>query len=370
MRSHWAPSAREPADTMFYEPFHLGPLTIAPYGIMVALGLLAAIVLGGRENQRIRLMMPEQFEKVALWTVLWGLIFARLVYVSTDLSRFMANPGSIVAIWEGGLVFYGGPIGAVFYLVYHFVIRRKGPIEGTKVATLKEGWTRLLRFFDLGAPFLALAHAFGRLGCLCAGCCYGALHDGALALHYPEGSPAFGGGIGRYPIPLIESGIEFMLFLWLMNLRLKKRFHGQVMLHYVIFYPFARFILEMFRGDAVRGYISRLETPALNEALGLDPSVPVMLTTSQFISLMVVGIAIVLVFVGKKAAADGPAPDAVWWEDAEGDEDEDEDEDGDEGEDEDEDGDEDGDDADATDADADGDATDADADAELKPERA
>jgi len=350
---------------MFYEPFHLGPLTIAPYGIMVALGLLAAIVLGGRENQRIRLMMPEQFEKVALWTVLWGLIFARLVYVLTDVSRFMAKPSSIVAIWEGGLVFYGGPIGAVFYLVYHFVIRRKGPIEGTKVATLKEGWTRLLRFFDLGAPFLALAHAFGRLGCLCAGCCYGAVHDGVLALHYPEGSPAFSGEMGRYPIPLLESGIEFMLFLWLMNLRLKKRFHGQVMLHYVIFYPFARFILEMFRGDAVRGYIARLETPALNEALGLDPSIPVMLTTSQFISLVVVATAIVLVFVGKRASADGPAADTVWWaeaeeEDAEDEEAEDADEADEDAEDE-EDADE--------EADADADATEA-ADPDVVPDKA
>ena len=324
---------------MFYEPFHLGPLRIAPYGIMVALGLLAAIVLGGRENQRIKLMTPELFEKVALWTVLWGLIFSRLFYVFTDLDRFLAKPGSIIAIWEGGLVFYGGPIGATLYLVYHYVIRRHGPKEKTTVETVKEGWTRLLRFFDLGAPMLALAHAFGRLGCLCAGCCYGAVHDGALSLHYPEGSPAYAGGDGRYPIPLMESGIEFMLFLWLMNLRLKKRFHGQVMLHYVIFYPFARFILEMFRGDAVRGYVFKLETPGLNAALGLDPAVPVMITTSQFISLVVVAAAIVLVFVGKKAAADGGLPpDRVWWDDEEESDEEDEDEDAeDDGEGEDED---------------------------------
>lgn len=319
---------------MFYEPFHLGPLTIAPYGIMVALGLLAAIVLGGRENERIKLMMPEQFEKVALWTVLWGLIFSRLFYVFTKFEHFMADPGSIVAIWEGGLVFYGGPIGAILYLVYHFVVRRKGPREGTTVESLKEGWTRLLRFFDLGAPFLALAHAFGRLGCLCAGCCFGAVHDGALALHYPAGSPAFAGGMGRYPIPLLESGFEFMLFLWLMNLRLKKRFHGQVMLHYVIFYPIARFILEMFRGDAVRGYLTELSTPALNEALGLDPNLPVMLTTSQFISLFVVASAIVLVFVGRKANASGPIVDTVWWEDEDEAEEDEEDEEDEEGEDE------------------------------------
>jgi phosphatidylglycerol---prolipoprotein diacylglyceryl transferase len=252
--------------------------------------------------------------------------------VFTDLDRFLAKPGSMIAIWEGGLVFYGGPIGSALYLVYHFVIRRHGPKEGTTVETIKEGWSRLLRFFDLGAPMLALAHAFGRLGCLCAGCCYGAAHDGPFALHYPEGSPAFAGGMGRYPIPLIESGIELMLFVWLMNLRLKKRFHGQVMLHYVMVYPAARFVLEMFRGDAVRGYIAKLDTPGLNEALGLDPSIPVMLTTSQFISLIVVATAIVLIFVGKKAAADGLPPDAVWWTDeqAEGEEEED-DEEGEEG---------------------------------------
>lgn len=300
---------------MFYEPFHLGPLRIAPYGIMVALGLLAAIVLGGRENQRIRLMTPELFEKVALWTVLWGLIVSRLFYVLTDLGRFMDKPGSIFAIWEGGLVFYGGPIGSVLYLTYHFVLQRSGPREGTKVANYKEGWQRMLRFFDLGAPMLALAHAFGRLGCLCAGCCYGAPHEGSLALHYPEGSPAWiAGGMGRYPIPLIESGIEAMVFLWLMNLRLKKRFHGQVMLHYVMIYPAARFVLEMFRGDAVRGYVARLSTPGINEALGLDPSIPVMLTTSQFISIVVVVASIVLIFIGKRASADGPIPDSPWWE--------------------------------------------------------
>ena len=299
---------------MFHEKIYLfGNFGIAPYGIMVATGLLAAIILGGRENIRIKLMNPELFEKVALWTVLWGLIFSRLFYVLTDVERFMQKPGSIIAIWEGGLVFYGGPIGAVLYLVYHFVIRKSGPEEGETVADYKQGWQRLLRFFDLGAPMLALAHAFGRLGCVCAGCCYGAVHEGALSLHYPDGSPAFAaGGVGRYPIPLVESGIELMLFIWLMNLRLKKKFHGQVMLHYVIFYPAARFVLEMFRGDAVRGYVMRLETPGLNAALGLDPSVPVMLTTSQFISIFVVAAAIVLIFVGKKAAADGPIAEVSW----------------------------------------------------------
>jgi phosphatidylglycerol:prolipoprotein diacylglycerol transferase len=292
---------------MFPEPFEIGPIRIALYGVMVALGLLAAIVMGGRENQRIKLMTPEQFESVALWTVLWGLFTSRMFYVFTDLDRFMAEPSSIIAIWEGGLVFYGGPIGSATYLAYHFVFRRSGPGPGAPKVSLREGWVRLLRFFDLGAPMLAMAHGFGRLGCLAAGCCYGAPHEGAFALHYPENSPAWlADGGGRYPIPLAESGIEFLIFAWLMQLRLKKQFHGQVMLHYVILYPTARFVLEMFRGDAVRGYVAKIDTPALNESLGLDPTVPLMLTTSQFLSLVVVALSIVLIIVGKKVAAGGP----------------------------------------------------------------
>lgn len=312
---------------MFPEPFHIGPIRIALYGVMVALGLLTAIILGGRENQRIKLMTPELFEKVVLWTVLWGLISSRLFYVFTDLPRFSADPADIVKIWEGGLVFYGGPIGSATYLAYYFVLRRSGPTEGSKVS-LREGWNRLLRFFDLGAPYLALAHAFGRLGCLAAGCCYGAPHEGALALHYPDNSPAFlPDGGGRYPIPLAESGIEFMVFLWLSHLRLRKQFHGQVMLHYVILYPSARFVLEMFRGDAVRGYVMKLDTPGLNEALGLDPSIPVMLTTSQSISIFVAILSIALIVVGKRVKAAGPIEETPLPDPAAAAVDEDEDED-------------------------------------------
>ncbi|EDM77989.1 prolipoprotein diacylglyceryl transferase [Plesiocystis pacifica SIR-1] len=324
-----------------------GDFGIAPYGIMVATGLLLAIIFGGRENERIKLMTPELWEKVALWTVIWGLLASRMLYVLTELDRFMAGPAwKLIALWEGGLVFYGGPLGAVGYLIWHFVIRRHPPTETEEVVkeigpiTMRQGWTRMLRFFDLGAPFLALAHAFGRIGCVFAGCCYGAAHEGPFSLHYPEAATGahIPGGMGRYPIPMVESVIEFSIFVWLyFYLTRNKKFHGQVMLHYVILYPIARFVLEMFRGDAVRGYVFEVDTAAMATKLGLDPSVPLMMTTSQFISLFVVGAAIVLIFVGRKASADGPIADIEWAEaqaaaDEEEDDDE-EDDDEDEGED-------------------------------------
>ena len=118
-----------------------------------------------------------------------------------------------------------------------------------------------------------------------------------------------------------------MVFLWLSHLRLRKQFHGQVMLHYVILYPSARFVLEMFRGDAVRGYVMKLDTPGLNEALGLDPSIPVMLTTSQSISIFVAILSVALIVVGKRVKAAGPIEETPLPDPAAAAEDEDEDED-------------------------------------------
>ena len=279
---------------MFPEPIHIGPLHFTVYGVMAALGILAAMVGSNRENQRIQLMTPAAFEKLVLLMLLWGLITARLFFVAANLRHFLAHPAAILTVWEGGLVFYGGPLGAAAYLAYHFLVGSRAP--------LREGWLRFRRFFDLGTPYLALAHAIGRLGCLAAGCCYGAPHEGILSVHYPENSRVYlVEGWGRYPIPLAESGVEFMVFLWLAHLRLHKQFHGQVTLHYILLYPAARFVLEMFRGDAVRGYVLELDTPGLNASLGLDPTIPVMLTTSQSISLGLTALAIALIVLVKRA---------------------------------------------------------------------
>jgi phosphatidylglycerol:prolipoprotein diacylglycerol transferase len=170
---------------------------------------------------------------------------------------------------------------------------------------------------------LPLAQAFGRLGCVSAGCCWGdaAFHfddagqvisDIPLAAMFPEGSLAYsslissstgeirevmrasGTTVPLIPIQLIESFGVGMIFLVLLVVRSRKWFHGQVLLTYGILYPILRSINEMFRGDAERGYV-----------------IDGVLSTSQFISLVVATASLITIVIVRRRTALAPTPAPV-----------------------------------------------------------
>lgn len=120
-------------------------------------------------------------------------------------------------------------------------------------------------------PGLVIAHAFGRFGCLAAGCCYGKPTDSPLGikLYSDLVDPAMR-GIPLHPTQLYESFALFVLFAGLLWVSRKKVFDGQVVLTYFITYPIIRSVIEVFRGDLVRGFV-----------------IEDILSTSQFISLLV-----------------------------------------------------------------------------------
>ena len=125
-------------------------------------------------------------------------------------------------VWEGGLVFYGGVIAAAAF-AFRFARR--------------EGW-QPARIADLFAPALALGHAFGRLGCFAAGCCYGKEVGGALGsgwgVRFPHGSVAFDQYVAAglspsaftprlHPTQLYEAAGELVIFTVLLALRGRAR---------------------------------------------------------------------------------------------------------------------------------------------------
>ncbi|HWH33185.1 MAG TPA: prolipoprotein diacylglyceryl transferase [Egibacteraceae bacterium] len=125
----------------------LGPFTVHYYGIAIAIGALIAVTLL-RKRFAARGGDPDLADRTAVWAVAAGLLGARLAYVSTHLDRFMERPWAILAIWEGGLAFFGGlTFGALAAILY---LRR----HGASVAD----------FADAAAPALPLAHAIGRWG--------------------------------------------------------------------------------------------------------------------------------------------------------------------------------------------------------------
>jgi phosphatidylglycerol:prolipoprotein diacylglycerol transferase len=110
---------------------------------------------------------------------------------------------------------------------------------------------------DVFAPSLAIGHAIGRIGCFYSGCCYGKPAEGlpwAVTFTDPQSLALI--GVPLHPVQLYESLGEFIIFFVLITLRRHKSFNGQFFMTYIILYSVLRFIVEFFRGDVARGFIT------------------------------------------------------------------------------------------------------------------
>lgn len=276
-------------------------LTVSSYGTLVAFGIMLGIYLGYRNARRIGLP-TDDFLDLCFFGLIAALIGSRLFFVLTNWDRFRADPWRAFALWEGGLVFYGGVLSACAVGLV-FLWRRKLPF---------------LRSGDVIAPVLSLGHAFGRLGCHFAGCCWGKVCGTPPGLRFPSDSVAYQNLVASgqldphlthstpplHPVQLYEAGGELLIFTSLLWLGARKRFDGQIFFVYLLLYGVLRFFTELFRGDAERRFLAEVTLPALSRLLGLSPSEPLLFSTSQFLSLFIVaGAALALLLLGRRARA-------------------------------------------------------------------
>jgi len=240
---------------------NIGPFTIHTYGFLIACGFLVALSLAKRLAIRSKLNVEKTLD-LGFWCMFVGFIGARLLYIITRFNDFAVDPLAVFKIWEGGLVFFGGPLTAIPFAIW-YAKKHEIPI-----------WKTL----DVFTPGLAVAHAFGRLGCFSAGCCYGKPTDGPFGVRFHSDLVALQyRGIPLHPTQLYESFSLFILFAGLMYIYKKRVFDGQVALSYLLIYPIIRSVIETFRGDLIRGFV-----------------VDGVLSTSQFISILVfIGAAVV-----------------------------------------------------------------------------
>lgn len=263
--------------------FHLGPLTIRWYGVFFALGFLAGYQLL-LYRARKSTLGPDRAANLTFVGMVAGVIGARLLYVVQNwATEFRDNPAEIIRIDHGGLVFYGGFILGTLVMVGLSRARR----------------FPLGEFADLVAPALALAHAFGRVGCFLNGCCFGRVWHGPLAVTYPPGSevmraqyrqgifpldivervreyladPASSAPVSCFPVfpvQLLEAAVNLAILalLLLVEKRLARR--GQLFAVYLVLYAASRFGDEFLRGD----YLERTGglTPAQILCLVLLPA--------------------------------------------------------------------------------------------------
>ncbi len=233
---------------------NFGPLPIHTYGFLIAIGFLVAISIVKRLCVKSSLDV-EKILDLGFWCLLIGFLGSRILFIITRFGDFMSHPMDMFKIWEGGLVFLGGPILVIPFLIW-YVNKHKLPI-----------WKTL----DVLGPGLVIAHVFGRFGCLAAGCCYGKPTGTQFGVRlYSDLVDRQYQGIPLHPTQLYEAGALFILFIGLLYVYKKKSFDGQVALTYFLAYPIIRSIIEVFRGDFIRGFV-----------------IEDVLSTSQFISVVI-----------------------------------------------------------------------------------
>lgn len=206
--------------------FEIGVFRIYSYGAALAAAFLAASYLAGRNAPKTGLT-SEFMSELSFFLIAFGLIGARLFYVISNFSEFQKNPSEVFIIWHGGLVFYGGLIGAILAGTWF--------IKKNKLSFYKVG--------DSIAPYAALAHSIGRIGCLFNGCCYGKVTDTWLGVISSES------GMVRYPTQLYSSLGLLALFIILKAMQERPHKEGDIFLPYIILYGMLRFAVEFLRGD-------------------------------------------------------------------------------------------------------------------------
>jgi phosphatidylglycerol:prolipoprotein diacylglycerol transferase len=281
--------------TLFTLPLGAHGLGLHSYGLAIAIGFAVGVVLAARQARREGLD-PAAMLDLLFWILVSGVLGSRVAFVLLHAGEYaglcagdgprafrqiLSDCAAPLRLWEGGLVFYGGALGATFAVA---------------LFTRRRGW-RFGQVADILAPALALGHVFGRLGCFFAGCCFG--KPWAHGLAFPPRSVAFdelvrAGTLAPdaaatptlHPTQLYEAAGELAIFFLLRWIRPRRPFAGALALLYALTYAALRFVVEALRGDTARGFLFRLSTPGLAAVLGLPPDQPLFLSSAQTVSLL------------------------------------------------------------------------------------
>ncbi len=182
-----------------------------------------------------------------VYTTIIFIVFGRLAYI---LENYKYYNFEVLAIWKGGIIFYGGLFGGIVGGIIFLLIKK----------------SNILKISDVALPLVFLGLVFGRIGCFLRGCCWGAICKfdfiSPLCVRYPKDSFAFfdhreknlissleQSSLPVYPVQIFESIISLILFSFFWSRFNKRKFDGQITFEALLMYAIERFIMEFFRGD-------------------------------------------------------------------------------------------------------------------------
>ena len=248
---------------MYNDLFSIGPFTVHGYGLMIAIGVFAALFIAERRAPKNG-MDEEEIFPLTMYCVITGILGAKVMFCIQGWRSFIKDPLSMLG--SSGLVVYGGIIGGIVCAIFYCKVKK-------------------LSFwdcFDIALPSVAVAQGFGRIGCFLAGCCYGAETKAWYGVAFSHSNYA-PNGVKMIPTQLISSAGMFLIAFALFWYAYYAKKAGQVGAAYMVLYSIGRFCVEFLRGDLARGKVGAL-------------------STSQFISIFIVVIGVVLWVIRDKSS--------------------------------------------------------------------
>ncbi len=234
-----------------FPSFDVFGLEIQTYSILSAIGFFVvaflAVSLGKKRN------IPTDKTLVMMIVSAVGLFLGgHFLFALTNIKgiALLSQSGELnlkaLMPYVGGMVFYGGLIGAAVALMIYVKV---------ETSVLKGD------AFDVFAVSVPLFHAFGRVGCFLAGCCYGIESDFGFVTEYNNAPAHF--GVVRFPVQLFEAFGNLVIFAFLLIFFKRNMFKSKLFALYLGIYAPMRFVLEFFRGDKIRGFVFGLSTSQL-----------------------------------------------------------------------------------------------------------
>ncbi|MGH9372621.1 MAG: prolipoprotein diacylglyceryl transferase [Vicinamibacterales bacterium] len=257
--------------------FEIAGFPVYTYGVLLAAAYLIGLQFALARARRLGLD-PNRVMDLGIWIIVSALIGAKLLLLIVEWDTYGRNPSEFLTLIRSGGVFYGGLIVAVL-VAMGYMWRHRMPI-----------WS----VTDVFAPGIALGHVIGRMGCFFAGCCFGrpTTVPWAVTFHSEYAAQNVGtpNNVPLHPTQLYEAGAELVILGILLLLERRGRHYpGRTFWGYLLFYGISRFIIEFYRGDS-RGMVG-------------------MFSTSQFVSLLIVPLSIVMLIV--LARRPDPTPTAA-----------------------------------------------------------
>jgi phosphatidylglycerol:prolipoprotein diacylglycerol transferase len=217
---------------------------IPTYGLMGTIGALSGLFYVFFRSPRYHLSRDDAVYIYVL-SLVGAMIGAKILYLALeagdliqDLPLLLSNFSMFFSKYlTGGFVFYGGLFSSI---AVAWLCARNYRVH-------------LVDFFPVLLPALALMCGFGRIGCFCAGCCYGVETSSPLGVVFPRTSHIAPAGIPLVPVQLIEAAADFLLFffmIWLCKKASRTRYALRI---YLLLYAAIRFTIEFWRGDSIRG---------------------------------------------------------------------------------------------------------------------